>query len=230
MTAIHPAFACEPGVVPDPPAEPLGPIQALLRRAHEPLLAALPRATRHRKRVIILHQGPLVEYRRYAGDEYSEIARRMTNLFCGSAAARNSRQRPTTLPRGRAHPSNRARRPRAVEVRAGDCRQAARPRHRLHLRTASLAVQWSHPLPGLHDRGSRARRHLLLGASRYAPRPGYKARWDVKRTEYLECGIGPHEDGGGPEGTLVETRDEPGGRLDAAEIAAVIDGVVLGNA
>ena len=60
--------------------------------------------------------------------------------------------------------------------------------------------------------------------------PGYKARWDVKRTEYLECGIGPHEDGGGPEGTLVETRDEPGGRLDAAEIAAVIDGVVLGNA
>ena len=54
--------------------------------------------------------------------------------------------------------------------------------------------------------------------------PGYKARWDVKRTEYLECGIGPHEDGGGPEGTLIETRDEPGGRLDATAIAAVIDG------
>ena len=29
MTAIHSAIACEPGVVPDPPAEPLGSIQAL---------------------------------------------------------------------------------------------------------------------------------------------------------------------------------------------------------
>ena len=40
----------------------------------------------------------------------------------------------------------------------------------------------------------------------------------------------PHEDGGGPEGTLVESRDEPGGRLDAATIATVIDGVILGDA
>ena len=57
---------------------------------------------------------------------------------------------------------------------------------------------------------------------------GYRARWEVKRAEYLACGIGPHEDGGGPEGTLIETRDEPGGRLDAAAIASVIDGVILG--
>ena len=33
--------------------------------------------TRHRKRLVILHEGPLGEYRRYAGDEHSEIARRM---------------------------------------------------------------------------------------------------------------------------------------------------------
>ena len=37
--------------------------------------------TRHEDRLVILHQGPLVEYRGYAGDEHSEIARRMTNLF-----------------------------------------------------------------------------------------------------------------------------------------------------
>ena len=57
-----------------------------------------------------------------------------------------------------------------------------------------------------------------------------EARWDVKRTEYLECGTRPHEDGGGPEGTPVDSRDEPGGRLDAAAIAAVIDAVILGDA
>ena len=37
--------------------------------------------TRHQERLVILHEGPLVEYRRYAGDEHSEIAGRMTNLF-----------------------------------------------------------------------------------------------------------------------------------------------------
>jgi ATP-dependent exoDNAse (exonuclease V) alpha subunit len=37
--------------------------------------------TRHQQKVVVLHQGPLVDYRRYAGDEHSEIARRMTNLF-----------------------------------------------------------------------------------------------------------------------------------------------------
>ena len=37
--------------------------------------------TRHQERLVILHEGQLVEYRRYAGDEHSEIAGRMTNLF-----------------------------------------------------------------------------------------------------------------------------------------------------
>ena len=53
--------------------------------------------------------------------------------------------------------------------------------------------------------------------------PGYRSRWERKRTEYLEAGIKPHEDGGGPNGTLTETR----GRLDSAAIASVIDGVIL---
>ena len=58
--------------------------------------------------------------------------------------------------------------------------------------------------------------------------PGYRARWEQKRAEYLECGIGPSEDGGGPEGILIETSDEPGGSLDATAIASAIDGVILG--
>ena len=37
--------------------------------------------TRHRDRLIVLHQGPLTEFRRFASEEHSEISRRMTNLF-----------------------------------------------------------------------------------------------------------------------------------------------------
>src|SRR3984957_19159773 len=37
--------------------------------------------TRHQGRLVVLHQGPLADYRGLAGDEHSEIARRVTNLF-----------------------------------------------------------------------------------------------------------------------------------------------------
>jgi hypothetical protein len=56
--------------------------------------------------------------------------------------------------------------------------------------------------------------------------PGYRARWDRKRAEYLAAGITPWQDGGGSEGTLIETRDEPGGGLDAAMIAKLIEQVL----
>src|SRR4029079_19377884 len=37
--------------------------------------------TRQRNRVVILHQGPRTELRRYSSDDRSETARRLTNLF-----------------------------------------------------------------------------------------------------------------------------------------------------
>ena len=55
-----------------------------------------------------------------------------------------------------------------------------------------------------------------------------EVRWEGKRAEYLRCKIKPHEEGGGPKGTLIETHDAPGGGLDAAAIASVIDEVILG--
>jgi hypothetical protein len=58
--------------------------------------------------------------------------------------------------------------------------------------------------------------------------PGYRTRWERKRAEYFAAGIQSHEQGGGPEGTLIETRDDSRGGLDAAAIAEVIDKVILG--
>jgi hypothetical protein len=52
---------------------------------------------------------------------------------------------------------------------------------------------------------------------------GYKERWQRKLTEYLEAGIRPHEDGGGPAGTLLITRDEENGGIDSAKIAKLIE-------
>ena len=184
--------------------------------------------TRHQDRLVILHQGPLVEYRRYAGDEYSEIARRMTNLFADPLpreAVVNAQQR--FLEEGLIHRTERGDLVRSKsELVIAD---------KLHAR----GIDYAYEQPLVLSNGRTRYPDFTIadharGVTFYWEHlgmlhdPGYKARWDVKRTEYLECGIGPHEDGGGPEGTLIETCDEPGGRLDAAMMASVIDAVIVG--
>jgi hypothetical protein len=58
--------------------------------------------------------------------------------------------------------------------------------------------------------------------------PQYLARWERKRSEYLRAGIDSWEKGGGAEGTLIETRNDAKGGLDAASIARLINDVILG--
>ena len=57
--------------------------------------------------------------------------------------------------------------------------------------------------------------------------PQYRARWQRKLEEYQAAGILPHDEGGGESGTLIQTRDEPGGGLDGQALAALIDKVLM---
>ena len=59
--------------------------------------------------------------------------------------------------------------------------------------------------------------------------PSYRANWERKKKEYKAAGIVPYQDGGGSHGTLIETRDDPSGGLDANIIAKIIDSVLLGG-
>ena len=184
--------------------------------------------TRHKNRLVILHEGPLVEYRRYAGDEHSEIAKRITNLFADPLPREvtvNAQQR--FLEEGLIHRTERGDLVRSKsELVIAD---------KLHAR----GIDYAYEQPVLLSNGRTRYPDFTiadhaLGVTFYWEHlgmlddQGYRARWKRKRAEYLACGIGPHEEGGGPEGTLIETRDEPGGRLDAAAIASLIDEVILG--
>ncbi len=184
--------------------------------------------TRHQDRLVILHEGPLVEYRRYAGDEHSEIARRMTNLFADPLPREvtvNAQQR--FLEEGLIHRTERGDLVRSKsELVIAD---------KLHARGIDYAYEQPLVLPNGRTRypdftiADHARGVTFLWEHLgMLDDQGYRTRWEGKRAEYLTCGIGPHEEGGGPEGTLIETRDELGGGLDAAAIASVIDGVILG--
>jgi hypothetical protein len=54
----------------------------------------------------------------------------------------------------------------------------------------------------------------------------YREHCERKRSEYLAAGIRPWQEGGGLNGTLVETQDKPGGGVDAAMINKLIDRVL----
>ena len=185
--------------------------------------------TRHQKRLVILHQGPFVEYRRYAADEHSEIARRMTNLFTDPLPCEvtvNAQQR--FLEAGLIHRTERGDLVRSKsELVIAD---------KLHAR----GIDYAYEQPLVFSDGRTRYPDFTIadhamGVTFYWEHlgmlddGGYRARWEKKRAEYLENGIRPPEGGGGPEGTLIETRDDRGGRLDAAAIASVIDGVILGD-
>jgi len=184
--------------------------------------------TRQRDRLVVLHQGPLAEFRHFAGEEHSEIARRMTNLFTDPL--------PREIVVGQAtrfledwliHRTERGDLVRSKSelviadklhargidyayeqpLQLGDGR-IRYPDFTIADDASGVTYYWEH-LGLLHD-------------------PGYRARWERKRAEYFEAGIRPHGDGGGPEGTLIETRDDPYGGLDAGHIAELIDDVLLG--
>ena len=179
--------------------------------------------TRHQDLLVILHQGPLAEYRRFAGDENSEIARRLTNLFISP--------RPREVPAG-------GQRSFLEEglIHLTERGDLVRSKSELNIADELFArdIEYAYEQPLVlpdgrtrypdftiadHARGTTFYwEHLGL-----LDDPGYRSRWERKRAEYLEGGIKPHADGGGPEGTLIETR----GRLDSAAIASVIDGVIL---
>ena len=185
--------------------------------------------TRHQECLVILHQGPLDEYRRFSGDEHSEIARRVTNLFADPLPRESTvgaQQR--FLEDGLIHRTERGGLVRSKsELVIAD---------KLHARGIDYAYEQRLVLPNGrirypdftitdHARGETFYwEHLGM-----LDDPGYWARWERKRAEYLEAEIRPANEGGGSEGTLLETRDDPGGGLDAARIAKLIDETWMGD-
>jgi ATP-dependent exoDNAse (exonuclease V) alpha subunit len=185
--------------------------------------------TRHQRKVVVLHQGPLVQLRRYSDERASEVARRLTNLFRDAAPREFTVGNETRfLDDGLIHRTERGELVRSKsEVVIAD---------KLHARKIVYAYEAPVMLADGTERypdftivddvtGVRFYwEHLgMLGD------PDYAIRWARKLAAYRASGILPNEEGGGPQGTLVTTRDDPGGALDSAKIARLIDEVIRGE-
>ena len=180
--------------------------------------------TRHRKQLVILHQGQIADFRRFAGEEYSEIARRMTNLFVDPRPRKVNETR--FLEESLIHRTERGELVRSKsELVIAD---------KLHARGIDYAYEKRLVLPNgkerypdftIADPASGITfywEHLGMLAD-----PGYRARWERKRNEYINAGILPHEDGGDPAGILIETCDNSDGGLDSEHIAKIIEKLLV---
>ena len=57
--------------------------------------------------------------------------------------------------------------------------------------------------------------------------PEYRERWERKKEWYKEQGILSFENGGGPEGTLIITKDDKKGGIQSDEIEKLLDRLLM---
>lgn len=173
--------------------------------------------TRQKQKVIVLHQGSATDLQRLSAERYSATATRLTNLFGpprpvavgeifledrlihrtsrGEAVRSKSEVIIANLLHARGvhyHYEN--------SLELGDA--VKYPDFTIEDDDSGITYYWEH-CGLLHD-------------------PAYRRRWEEKQQWYRGHGIFPIEEGGGPNGTLIITRDQPDGGIDSAVIAALV--------
>ena len=184
--------------------------------------------TRQTKRVIILHQGNVRELRRYASEKYSDIARRLTNLFGPPSPISvevNGSQR--FLENRLIHRTKRGDlvRSKSEVIIANELLAQGVDRYEYEAQLRLPSGQRRYPDFTIIDDDTGERyywEHLGLLHD-----PDYKSRGERKLAAYRAADIRPHEEGGGEAGTLIITRDDEVGGIDAKQIADLVVAVLL---
>lgn len=183
--------------------------------------------TRHKKKVIILHQGDFKELIKFCNEGYSDIAKRMTNLF------KASRPVEVTISNTNVFLDSNLiyRTDRGELVRSKSEWIIA---DKLH--AAGIDYQYESPL--MLNGNVRFPDFTIIdddtGKKWYWEHNGmlsndnYSKRWKRKLTAYKQEGILPHEEGGGPKGTLLVTEEKDGVGLNANIISQHISTINKG--
>jgi hypothetical protein len=177
--------------------------------------------TRQKDRVVILHQGPRSELRKYSSDDRSETARRLTNLFIAPSPIEVD---------GRffeEHLIHRTARGEMVRSKSEVIIANA-------LAAKGLDYAYERPLtihgvtkyPDFTIEDMESGRTIFWEHCGMLHVPSYRRRWEEKLAWYREHDIAPHEQNGGANGTLVVTRDEANGSIDSALISSLVDKTV----
>ena len=175
--------------------------------------------TRHRNRDVVLHEGDLAQLREYSGAAHSETAARLTNLFTAPEPVQvNGR----FLEAGLIHRTRKGVAVRSKsEVIIADLLFAKGIEFQYEQPLVASDGTWRSPDFTIIDDTTGTTifwEHLGL-----LHRESYRRRWDAKVQWYRAQGVLPHEEGGGPGGVLVTTRDGADGSISSGDIEQLVD-------
>ncbi len=184
--------------------------------------------TRQQNRVVILHQGELRDLRKFSQEHYSEIAQRLTNLFeVPNPVSFEFDGSERFLEEGLIHRTKRGElvRSKSEVIIANELLAQGIDRYEYESAVKLSNGETRYPDFTIIDDDTGETfywEHLGL-----LHNPDYAARWERKRASYHESGIRTRGEGG-ETGTLITTRDDPAGGIDAQAIAALISDMLVG--
>jgi len=181
--------------------------------------------TRQRERIVILMQGAPAELQRLSSEVYSEVAKRLTNLFVPPKPILISE---TILEDGLIR-----RTARGEAVRSKSEVVIANLLH-----ASGVDYRYEEPLErdGLTKYPDFTIEDDDTGETYYWEHLGmlsdasYRQRWTEKKEWFRSHQILSREEGGGPAGTLITTADSADGGIDSEQVSALIGEVFGGTA
>jgi hypothetical protein len=173
--------------------------------------------TRQTERVVILHQGPRAELRKFSSDDRSETARRLTNLF--------EAPQPVEID-GRFFEENLIHRTSRREMVRSKSEVIIADR----LATHGIDYAYEQPLaignvtkyPDFTIEDMESGENYYWEHCGMLHVPQYRRRWEEKLAWYRANEILPSEEGGGERGVLILSQDAANGGIDAAYIDRLI--------
>lgn len=181
--------------------------------------------TRHKGKVVILHQGDFKELQRYSHEQSSEVAKRLTNLFRSSQPVEvRARNQSVFLDSNLIYRTERGELVRSKsEWIIAD---------KLH--TAGIDYQYEQPLqlagyerfPDFTIVDDDSGNTWYWEHNGMLSNEEYRQRWQRKLDAYRQQDILPLSEGGGENGTLLITEEKEGSGLDADEIYKNIDAIL----
>ena len=178
--------------------------------------------TRQRDRIVILHQGALSEIRKFTHDDFSETARRLTNLF----------QKPSLFEyKGKFFEE------RLIHNTLHGEMVRSKSELTIADRLYSNKIEYTYEQPLTLGKNTRypdftiedsdtGRRYYWEHCGMLID-PSYGERWEKKLKWYRYNGVLPWQDGGGENGALIVTEDTRDGGISSKNIEEIIKRVIL---
>jgi hypothetical protein len=176
--------------------------------------------TRQKERVVVLHQGSATDLQKLSSEQFSENAKRLTNLF---KAPEPIEVGGSFLERNLIH----------ITTRGDAVRSKSEVIIANLLHSKNIQYHYESPLEidGVTKYPDFTIEDDDTGITYYWEHcgmladPEYKSRWEEKKQWYSGNGI---LEGGGPNGTLIVSWDEPNGGISSQQIVELIDSVIMG--